>query len=181
MLGEDLTKQEKEGYMDLCVSYPKLSAMEYKDLRGAKDVEHRILLKEGFKPKAQILRRLGEIQQEVLWQELTKLLEVGIVYPVQESEWVSHVVITPKQNGKWRVCVDYNPLNAATQQNHYPLPFQDEILNKVADHERYSIMDGFSGYFQIAIALEDQLKTTFITPWGCFAYCRMPFGLRRLH
>ncbi|MCO5569004.1 hypothetical protein L7F22_022709 [Adiantum nelumboides] len=177
MVGEDLTKQEKEGYIELCAYYPKLFGTEYKDLRGAKYVEHRIVLKEGFKPKAQRLRRLGGIQQEVLWQEVTKLLEAGIIYHVQEFEWVSPVVITPKKNGKWRVCVNYKPLNAATQRNHYPLPFQDEILNQVAGHERYSIMDGFPGYFQIAIAPEDQLKTTFITTWGCFAYRRMPFWL----
>ncbi|RYA37973.1 hypothetical protein DD606_26130, partial [Enterobacter cloacae complex sp. GF14B] len=53
----------------------------------------------------------------------------------------------------------------------------DEILNEVADFECYTVCDGYSGYFQIRIALEDQLKTTFITPWGCFAYRVMPFGL----
>ena len=72
---------------------------------------------------------------------------------------------------------NYKPLNAATKRNYYPLPFQDEILNEVAGHERYSVMDGYSGYFQILIAKEDQLKTTFITPWDCFAYRCMTFGL----
>lgn len=177
MLGDDLTGQEKEGYVQLCATYPRLFATEYTELCGARGVKHRIQLKEGCKPKVQRLRRLGEIQKEALWQEVNKLLDAGFIYPVKESEWVSPVVITPKKNGKWRVCVDYKPLNAATQRNHYPLPFQDEILNQVAGHERYSVMDGFSGYFQIGITEEDQLKTTFITPWGCFAYRRMPFGL----
>ncbi|RYA83389.1 hypothetical protein DD594_27370, partial [Enterobacter cloacae complex sp. 4DZ1-17B1] len=58
-----------------------------------------------------------------------------------------------------------------------PLPFQDEILNEVAGHECYTVCDGYSGYFQIRIAEEDQPKTTFITPWGCFAFRVMPFGL----
>ena len=87
------------------------------------------------------------------------------------------MVVTPKKNNKWRVCVDYKPLYAATKRDHFPLPFQDEILNEVAGHERYTICDGYSGYFQIRIAEEDQIKTTFITPWGCFAYRVMPFGL----
>lgn len=178
MLGDDLTKQEKEGYIQLCATYPKLFATEYTELRGAKDVKHSIRLKEGCKPKVQRLRRLGEIQKEALWQEVNKLLDAGFIYLVKEAEWRSLVVITPKKNGKCRVCVDYKPLNVATQRNYYPLPFQDEILNQVASHERYSIMDGFLGYFQISIAEEDQLlKTTFIMPWRCFAYCRMPFGL----
>ena len=68
-------------------------------------------------------------------------------------------------------------MNAATKRDHFPLPFQDEILNEVAGHERYTVCDGYSGYFQISIAEEDQKKTTFITPWGCFAYRVMPFGL----
>ena len=90
---------------------------------------------------------------------------------------MSSVVVTPKKNGKWRICVDYKPLNAAMKRDHFPLPFQDKILNEVAGHERYTVCDGYSGYFQISIAKEDQKKTTFIMPWGCFAYRVMPFGL----
>ncbi|MCO5588722.1 hypothetical protein L7F22_042681 [Adiantum nelumboides] len=69
------------------------------------------------------------------------------------------------------------PLNAATKRDHFSLPFQDEILNEVAGHERYTVCDGYLGYYQIHIAEEDQHKTTFITPWGCFAFRVMPFGL----
>ena len=74
---------------------------------------------------------------------------------VEDSEWVSPVVVTPKKNGKWQVCVDYKPLNAATKRDHFPLPFQDEILNEVNGHKRYTVYDGYSGYFQISIAKED--------------------------
>ena len=109
--------------------------------------------------------------------EVNKLLRAGFIYPVENSEWVSPMVVMPKKNGKWRVCVDYKPLNAATKRDHFPLPFQDEILNEVAGHECYTVCDGYSGYFQIHIVEEDQKKTMFITPWGCFAYRVMPFGL----
>ena len=71
----------------------------------------------------------------------------------------------------------FEPLNAATKKDPYPLPFIDEILDTVAGYERYSVCDGFSGYFQLQIAPEDQKKTTFITPWGCFCYKVLPFGL----
>ncbi|MCO5574905.1 hypothetical protein L7F22_028699 [Adiantum nelumboides] len=91
------------------------------------------------------------------------------------------VVVTPKKNGKWRVCVDYRPLNEATKRDHFPLPFQDEILNEVAGHEKYTVCDGYSGYFQIRIAEEDQKKTTFITPWGCYAFRKVEEGLQRLN
>ncbi|MCO5610677.1 hypothetical protein L7F22_064918 [Adiantum nelumboides] len=125
----------------------------------------------------QRLRRLGVIQQDALLSEVRKLLNAGLIYLIEDSEWVSSIVLTPKKNGKWRVCVDYKPLNAATKRDHFPLPFQDEILNEVEGYERYTMCDGYSGYFQIRIAEEDQKKTTFVTPWGCFAYRVMPFGL----
>ena len=152
----------------------------YNKIQGVSAVEHCIKLKEGSKPIAQKLQRLGVIQQEALLLEVRKLLEAGFIYPVVESEWVSPVVVTPKKNGKWRVCVDYKPLNAATKRDHFPLPFQDEVLGEVAGYECYTVCDGYSGYFQIRIAEEDQFKTTFITPWGCFAYRVMPFGLTKL-
>ena len=90
---------------------------------------------------------------------------------------VPGVVVTPKKNGKWRVCVDYKPLNAATKRDQFPLPLQDEILNEVAGYKRYTVCDGYSGEFQISITKEDQKKTTFITRWSCFPYRVMPFGL----
>ncbi|MCO5599000.1 hypothetical protein L7F22_053099 [Adiantum nelumboides] len=119
----------------------------------------------------------GVVKEEALLKEVRKLLSAGFIYPVDNFEWVSPVVVTPKKNGKWRVCVDYRPLNEATKRDHFPLPFQDEILNEVARHEKYTVCYGYSGYFQIRIAKEDQKKTTFITPWGCYAFWVMPFGL----
>ena len=107
---------------------------------------------------------------------MKKLTNAGFIYPVEDSKWVSPVVVTPKKNGKWWVCVDYKPLNTTTKRYHFPLPFQEEILNEVAGHERYTVCDGYLGYFQISIVEEDQKKTTFITPWGCFSYRVMPFG-----
>ena len=76
-----------------------------------------------------------------------------------------------------RICQDYCQLNAITMKDYFPLPFMDSILNAVAGHECYSFLDGFSGYNQVQIAKEDQLKTTFTTDWGTSAYRDMSFGL----
>ncbi|MCO5559071.1 hypothetical protein L7F22_012663 [Adiantum nelumboides] len=157
--------------------FPRLFAKDYTDVQGVDAIQHKVELKPEIKPKAQKLRRLGVIKEQALLKEVQKLLAAGFIYPVENSEWVSPIVVTPKKDGKWRVCVDYWPLNEATKRDHFPLPFQDEILNEVAGKEKYTVCDGYSGYFQIGIALEDQLKTTFITPWGCFAFRVMPFGL----
>nr|GEX98815.1 reverse transcriptase domain-containing protein [Tanacetum cinerariifolium] len=76
-----------------------------------------------------------------------------------------------------RVCIDYRKLNEATRKDHFPLPFMDQMLERLAGNEYYCFLDGFSGYFQIPIDPKDQEKTTFTCPYGTFAYKRMPFGL----
>ena len=77
---------------------------------------------------------------------------------------------------KVRICIDYRKLNAATRKDHFPLPFIDQMLEHLAGHEYYCFLDGYSGYNQIPIALEDQEKTAFTCLFGTFAYRRMPFG-----
>ncbi|GJR25034.1 reverse transcriptase domain-containing protein [Tanacetum coccineum] len=77
----------------------------------------------------------------------------------------------------WRVCIDYRKLNDATRKDHFPLPFMDQMLERLAGNKYYCFLDGFSRYFQILIDPQDQEKTTFTCPYGTFAYRRMPFGL----
>ena len=77
----------------------------------------------------------------------------------------------------WRVCINYRKLNAVTRNNHFPLPFMDQVLKRVSGHPFYCFLDGYSGYFQIEIDVEDQEKTTFTCPFRTYAYRRMSFGL----
>ena len=77
----------------------------------------------------------------------------------------------------WKVCIDYRKLNAGTRKDHFPLPFVDQMLERVAGHEFYYFLDGYSGYNQIEIALEDQEKTTFTCPFGTFGFRKIPFEL----
>ncbi|RVW13542.1 Retrovirus-related Pol polyprotein from transposon 297 [Vitis vinifera] len=112
-----------------------------------------------------------------------------------DSLWVSPTQVVPKKSGitviqnekgeevsthltsRWRVCIDYKRLNSVTRKDHFPLPFMDQVLERVSGHPFYCFLDGYSGYFQIEIDLEDQEKTIFTCPFGTFAYRRMPFGL----
>ncbi|KAJ9538031.1 hypothetical protein OSB04_030764 [Centaurea solstitialis] len=139
--------------------------------------------------------RLNPKMQEVVKKEVIKLLDTGIIYPISDSPWVSPVQVVPKKGGLtvvtndnneliptrtvtgWRVCIDYRKLNDATRKDHFPLPFIDQMLERLAGNEYYCFLDGFSGYFQIPIDPEDQEKTTFTCPFGTSAYRRMPFGL----
>ncbi|XP_058216628.1 uncharacterized protein LOC131327478 [Rhododendron vialii] len=150
---------------------------------------------ESAKTSREPQRRLNPAMQEVVRVEILKLLDAGVIYPISDSSWVSPVQVVPKKSGVtvvknednelvptrvqtgWRVCIDYRKLNSMTRKDHFPLPFIDQMLERLAGHEYYCFLDGYSGYNQIPIAPEDQEKTTFTCPYGTFAYRRMPFGL----
>jgi hypothetical protein len=133
--------------------------------------------------------------REVVKKEVMKLLDAGIIYPVLHSEWVSPVHCVPKKEGLtmvkneknelilqrtvtgWRMCINYRKLNKVTKKDHFPLPFIDEMLERLANHAYFCVLDGYLGFMQIPIHPDDQHKTTFTGPFGMFAYRRMPFGL----
>ena len=91
----------------------------------------------------------------IVKEELQKMLEAGFIYPISYSEWVSPLVLVPKKNGKWRICVNYRELNKATKKHHFPLPFIDQVLYGLTGKKFFSFLDGFSGYNQVQIFLED--------------------------
>nr|GEU45158.1 reverse transcriptase domain-containing protein [Tanacetum cinerariifolium] len=127
--------------------------------------------------------------------KVEKLLDAGLIYPISDNPWVSPVHCVPKKGGMtvvtndenelvptrlvtgWRVCIDYQKLNEATRKDHFPLPFMDQMLERLAGNKYYCFLDGFSGYFQIPIDPKDQEMTTFTCPYGTFADKRMPLGL----
>jgi hypothetical protein len=67
--------------------------------------------------------------------------------------------------------------NAATRKDHFPLPFINQMMERLAGHKYYCFLDGYSGYNQVPVDPKDQEKTTFTYPFGTFTYRRMPFGL----
>lgn len=115
--------------------------------------------------------------KDITKEELQKLLDAGFIYPISDSEWVFPLVLVPKKNGKWRICVDYRELNKATKKDNFPLPFIDHFWDGLAGKNLFYSLDGLSGYNQIQISPEDQDKTTFTWPWATFAYRVFPFKL----
>jgi len=75
------------------------------------------------------------------------------------------------------MCIDFRKLNKEPRKDHYPLPFIDQTLERLANHSHFCYLDGYSGFSQIIVHHDDQLKTTFTCPFGLYAYHRMPFGL----
>ncbi|CAN1293896.1 Retrovirus-related Pol polyprotein from transposon 17.6 [Linum perenne] len=192
-----LTELQKAALISLLQRHEQAIAWKVTDIKGVSPAfcMHKIFLDEDQRPVRQPQRRLNPNMMEVVKTEVLKLLDAGIIYPISDSEWVSPIHCVPKKGGLsmvanergeliptrsvtgWRVCIDYRRLNDATKKDHFPLPFIDQMLERLAGHEYYCFLDGMSGYFQIPIAPEDQEKTTFTCPFGTFAYRRIPFGL----
>ncbi|GJW65484.1 reverse transcriptase domain-containing protein, partial [Tanacetum coccineum] len=155
----------------------------------------KILMEDDYKPAVQHQRRVNPKIHDVIKKEVEKLLDSGLIYPISDSPWISPVHCVPKKGGftvvandeneliptrlvtGWRVCIEYRKLNEATRKDHFPLPFMDQMLERLARNDYYCFLDGFSGYFQIPIDPKDQENTTFTCPYGTLAYRRMPFGL----
>jgi len=142
------------------------------DIKGISPLicKHNIYLEENAKPSREIQRRLNSNMKEVVRNEVIKLLDNEIIYPISDNKWVSPPQVVPKKSGVtmitnekneliptrtitgWRMCIDYRKLNSKTRKDHFPLPFMDQILERVAGHEFYCFLDGYSGYNQIEIA-----------------------------
>ncbi|KAL6329271.1 hypothetical protein AAG906_015469 [Vitis piasezkii] len=197
VISSSLTSHQENCLMEVLKRCKKAIGWQISDLKGISPLvcTHHIYMEEEAKPIRQFQRRLNPHLQEVVRAEVLKLLQAGIIYPISDSPWVSPTQVVPKKSGitvvknekgeeittrltsGWRVCIDYRKLNAVTRKDHFPLPFIDQVLERVSGHPFYCFLDGYSGYFQIEIDLADQEKTTFTCPFGTFAYRRMPFGL----
>ena len=104
-------------------------------------------------------------------------MDAKIIVPLRYSKWIANLVVVRKKNGEIRLCVDLRNLNKCSKKDNYPLPKMEHLLQKVPRARVMSFLDGFLGYNQIVVHLEDQEKTSFTTPWGTFMYSKMPFGL----
>ncbi|CAN6697901.1 unnamed protein product [Malus baccata var. baccata] len=197
IISSSLTAQEESKLVRVLKEYKTAIGWTLADIKGISPTTcmHRILLEEGSKTSREAQRRLNPPMMEVVKNEVIKLLDCGVIYPISDSKWVSPVQCVPKKSGVtvvanaenelvpqriqtgWRVCIDYRKLNAAMRKDHFLLPFIDQMLERLAGYAFYCFLYGYSGYNQIVITPEDQEKTTFTCPFGTFAYHRIPFGL----
>ncbi|GJX85045.1 reverse transcriptase domain-containing protein [Tanacetum coccineum] len=180
IIAKDLSVDEKTALIKVLKSRKRAIAWKLSDIKGINPefCSHKILMEEDYEPAVQHQRRVNPKIHDVIKKEVEKLLDAGLkkggmtVVTNDENELVPTRLVTG-----WRVCIDYRKLNEATRKDHFPLPFMDQMLERLAGNEYYCFLDGFSGYFQIPIDPKDQEKTTFTCPYGTFAYRRMPFGL----
>ncbi|GJY38603.1 reverse transcriptase domain-containing protein [Tanacetum coccineum] len=157
IIAKDLSVEEKAALIKVLKSHKRVITWKLSDIKGINPVfcTHKILMEEDYKSAVQHQRRVNPKIYDVIKKEVEKLLDAGLIYPISDSPW----------------------LNEATCKDHFPLPFMDQMLERLEGNEYYCFLDDFLGYFQIPIDPHDQEKTTFTYPYGTFAYHRMPFGL----
>ena len=197
IISAKLTENEEQRLLQILRKYKEAIAWSIEDLKGISPFicMHKILLNDDAKTSVEHQRRLNPVMKDVGRKKVLKWLNAGFIYAISDSPGVSPVHVLPKKGGftvirnernepiptrtvtGWRVCIDYRKLNNATRKDHFPLPFIDQMLDRLAGHPHFYFLDGYSGYNQIAIAPKDQEKTTFTCPYGTFAFRRMPFGL----
>ena len=103
-------------------------------------------------------------------EEVKKQLDAGFLQVTKYPKWVANIVLVPKKDGKVRMCIDYRDMNWASPKDNFSLPHINTLVDNRAKNSQFSFMDGFSGYNQIRMALEDKEKTTFVTMWETFCY-----------
>jgi hypothetical protein len=178
-VGKTTAIEERKEIVKLLKQYRDVLAFSYHELKVYREdvIQHVIPLKEETKPFRQNLRQMNPKLSHLVQQELQTMLEAGIIAQTRHSSWCSNLIVARKKNGNIRLCIDFMNLIIACTEDHYPLPKMETLLQKLTGSGMISMLDGFSGYNQIKLKVEDMHKTTFTTPWGTFEYLIMPFGL----
>ncbi|GJS25438.1 hypothetical protein Tco_0454070 [Tanacetum coccineum] len=152
IIAKDLSVEEKSALIKVLKSHKRAIAWKLSDIKGTNPefYTHKILMEEDYKLAVQLQRRVNPKIYDVIKKEVKKLLNARLIYPILDSPWVSPVHCVPKKGGftvvendeneliltrlvmGWRVCIDYRKLNEATRKDHFPLPFMDQMLERLA-------------------------------------------------
>src|SRR4051812_47438092 len=197
VINSNLSGYEEERLLETLRRHRGAIGYTLDDLKGISPsiCQHTINLEPDAKPVVDNQRRLNPKMNDVVRTEVLKLLAARISYPIADSKWVSLVHCVPKKGGMavvpndkneliphrtiigYRMCIDFRKLNKATRKDHYPLPFIDQMLERLSKTTHFFYLDGYIGFSQIHVNTSDQEKTTFTCPYSTYAYRRMPFGL----
>lgn len=139
---------------------------------------HQIKLKAGAKPCVQKYRAPPYAVRDKVRSELRRLVDEGVIEPIDSSEWVSPLVIVGKKaSGDIRICTDLSRLNQNIVVDCHPLPHMEELVHSMNEAKVFSTLDLKSAYNQIPLTEDSKDLTAFISSEGLFRWCRIPFGL----
>jgi len=165
IIAKGLTSAQEEKLVKLC-DHKTAIGWTLTDIKGISPLMcmHHILLEDNAKPTREMQRRLNPPMMEVVKAEILKLLDVGVIYPIMDSKWVAPIHVVPRKtkitlvknkndeliptriSSGWRICVDYRKFNLSTRKDHLPLPFIDQMLERLTGKCFYCFLDGYSGY-----------------------------------
>ena len=166
IISSQLDEEQEKRLLDVLRRNEQAIRWTLVDLRGLDPslCTHRIFLEDESRPVREAHRRLNPKVWEAVKEEILKWLNAEIIYPISDRQWVSPVHVVPKKAGvtltvndkgeeiqtrlltKWRGCIDYRKLNAATKKDNFPLMFVDQILDRLGCHTYFCFLDGYSGY-----------------------------------
>nr|GEU68864.1 putative reverse transcriptase domain-containing protein [Tanacetum cinerariifolium] len=130
----------------------------------------------GATPVARAPYRLAPFGIKDLSKQLKELSNKGFIRH-SSSPWGAPVLFVKKEDGSFRICIDYRELNKLTVKNRYPLPRIDDLFDQLQRTSVYSKIDLRSGYHQLRVREEDNPKTAFRTRYEHYKFKVMPFGL----
>ena len=172
----------KEGIIATLQEFKDCFVWNYDEIPGLDRslVEHHLPLKLEFHPFRQPPRRMSKEVELKVKEEIENILKTKFIRPTRYAQWLANIIPVMKKNGKLRVCVDFRDLNASTPKDMYVMSIADMLVDCTANNELLSFMDGFSGYNQILIVVDDISKTVFrcTGSLGTFEWLVMPFGLK---
>ncbi|XP_070001971.1 uncharacterized protein [Nicotiana sylvestris] len=153
-------------------------AWSHSDMTGIlpEVMTHKLNEDPSYPPVKQKKKKQGSLKNEVIQDEVHKLLKIRSICEVKYPDWLANTVVVPKKNGKWRVSVYYTDLNKACPKDSFPLQHIDQLIDATAGHELLSFLDAYLGYNRITMDPLDEEKTSFITERGTYCYKVMSFG-----
>jgi len=181
-LGTGLHPELRCGFIKFLKSSVDCFGWSHADMIGIppKVSMHKLSLDPNIPPVRHKKRHIVEARNKFVKEEVTRLLDIGSIREVKYPDWLANVVVVPKKNNKFRMCIDYKDLNKACPKDSFPLPNTDQMIDATTEHELMHFLDAYSRYNQIKMNPEDQEKTSFITNFGTYCYNVMPFGLKNV-
>jgi hypothetical protein len=182
-VNKNLDAGYKVKLIDILKEYVDYFSWSYSEMPGLSRelVEHRLPIKDGFRPYKQPVWRFNPDIYDRVKEEVNQLLEANFIQPCWYTDWISNIVpVEKKGTSKIRVCIDFHNLNRATSKDKYPMPIADMLVNNWSGHKVIIFLDCNARYNQIFMAEEDMHKTTFRCPCfvGLFEWVIMTFGLK---
>ena len=108
-------------------------------------IQHTLNVNSEKKPVQQRRRIFTLERDQVVIEEVSKLLTAGFIREVYYLDWLANVVLVKKASGKWRMCVDFTDLNKACSKDSFPLPRIDQLVDSIIGHKLLTFMDAFLG------------------------------------